>query len=47
MFGSNEGLINVTHRKIQAFQVVSRDCGVFYELGQYDLRYTYGTIVQA
>ena len=37
----------VTHMKIQDFQVVSRDCGVFYELDQYDLLYTYGAVVQA
>ena len=42
-----KGIVNVTYRKIQDFQVVSRDCGVFYELGQYDLLYTYGAIAQA
>ena len=38
--------ICVTHRKIQEFQVVSGDCGVLYELGQYDLLYSYGAIAQ-
>ena len=37
-------ILCVAHRKIQDFQVVSRECGVFYELGQYDLLYTYGAI---
>ena len=30
--------------KIQEFQVNTRDFGVLYELGQYDLLYTYGAI---
>ena len=37
----------VTHRKIQEFQVNSGDFGALYELGQYDLLYTYGAIAQA
>ena len=37
----------MTHMKIQEFQENSGDFGDIYELGQYDLLYTYGTIVQA
>ena len=33
----------VIHRTIQVFSFLG-DFGVFYELGQYDLLYTYGTI---
>ena len=42
-----KGVIYVTHMKIQEFQVNSGDCGGIYELGQYDLLYTYGAIAQA
>ena len=37
----------VTHMKIHEFQENSGDLGVIYELGQNNLLYTYGAIVQA
>ena len=38
---------SVTHMKIQEFQMITGDFGVLYELGQYDLFYTYEAIALA